>query len=375
MEEQNLYEVLGVDENASQTDIKRAYYRQIRIYTNEKFPEKFQELNQAYETLFNEEKRQEYDRMKQDGGRYEATAHQVVEHISNENYYRAAQLLEEMLQDYPDDLTVKYRLADVYVSLERFQNAKKLGADLILENPHSEEYRLLMRQIYFHLGDTHKEEVQLKKLIQLNLNERNYHLLLSHFYTRQEQLDKSIRVIEEGLLVTPIDIENYFLLSELYFLAFLNQDEFLRKNTLKKIRKLPNNEEEKQQVMAFIMNDCDEVDQNHPALPDLVRLVKEMNQPSYQEVDEWLRDRQYVLNNTQAQQLSSYQEEAGEDLRGSILGSIIVGIIFSFIATPIVGIIVGFVYYFYAERIKQILGCLILIIIAVAIIGMFLSGL
>ncbi|WP_058308430.1 tetratricopeptide repeat protein [Gracilibacillus massiliensis] len=375
MGEQNLYEVLGVDENGSQTDIKRAYYRQIRIYTNEKHPEKFQELNQAYETLFDEGKRQEYDRMIQDGGRYETAANQVVEHINNQNYYRAAQLLEEMLQDYPDDPTVKFKLADVYISLERFQDAKRLGADLILEDPNSEEYRLLMRQIYFHLGDAYKEEVQLKKLIQLNLNERNYHLLLSHLYTERDQYDESIRVIEEGLLVTPNGIEDYFLLSELYFLAFLNQDEFLRKNTLKKMRQLPNNEEEKQQVMAFIMNNCDNVDQNHPALPDLVRLVEKMNHPSYDEVEDWLNERQHLLNNNQEHQPSNYQEEVTEDLRGSILGSIIVGIIFSFIATPIVGIIVGFVYYFYAERIKQILGCLILIIIAVAVIALFLSGL
>ena len=45
------YEILGLQENASQAEIKRAYFRLIRQYTPEKDPERFQEIRRAYENL------------------------------------------------------------------------------------------------------------------------------------------------------------------------------------------------------------------------------------------------------------------------------------------------------------------------------------
>ena len=66
------YEVLGVEKNASQADIKNAFRqkaRQLHPDVN-KAPdaeEKFKELGQAYEVLSNEEKRAMYDRYGADG--------------------------------------------------------------------------------------------------------------------------------------------------------------------------------------------------------------------------------------------------------------------------------------------------------------------
>lgn len=66
------YEILGVDKNASQSDIKNAFRQQARKLHPDvnKAPdaeEKFKELGQAYEVLSNEEKRAMYDRYGVDG--------------------------------------------------------------------------------------------------------------------------------------------------------------------------------------------------------------------------------------------------------------------------------------------------------------------
>jgi len=66
------YEVLGVDKNASQADIKNAFRQQARKLHPDvnKAPdaeEKFKELGQAYDVLSNEEKRAMYDRYGVDG--------------------------------------------------------------------------------------------------------------------------------------------------------------------------------------------------------------------------------------------------------------------------------------------------------------------
>lgn len=65
---QNLYEILGVSENASQQEIKNAYRSLAKKYHpdlnggDEEAQEKLKEINTAYEVLGNEEKRAQYDR-------------------------------------------------------------------------------------------------------------------------------------------------------------------------------------------------------------------------------------------------------------------------------------------------------------------------
>lgn len=67
MANKDFYEVLGVDKNASQDDIKRAFkkaalkYHPDRNKDNKEAEEKFKEINEAYQVLSDTEKRQRYD--------------------------------------------------------------------------------------------------------------------------------------------------------------------------------------------------------------------------------------------------------------------------------------------------------------------------
>ena len=68
MSNKDYYEILGVDRNASEQDIKKAYRRLARKYhpdLNKDDPktaeEKFKEVNEAYQTLSDADKRAQYD--------------------------------------------------------------------------------------------------------------------------------------------------------------------------------------------------------------------------------------------------------------------------------------------------------------------------
>jgi curved DNA-binding protein len=76
MEYKDYYKILGVDKDATEKDIKRAYRKLARQYHPDKNPndksaeEKFKEINEANEVLSNPENRAKYDQLGQNYHRY-----------------------------------------------------------------------------------------------------------------------------------------------------------------------------------------------------------------------------------------------------------------------------------------------------------------
>ena len=67
------YKILGVPEDASEDEIRRAFFRLAHKYHPDKGgdPEKFKEINEAYQVLSDKKKREEYDRARKFGGEFE----------------------------------------------------------------------------------------------------------------------------------------------------------------------------------------------------------------------------------------------------------------------------------------------------------------
>jgi curved DNA-binding protein CbpA len=117
MEQRDYYEILGVNEKASPEEIKRTYrklafkYHPDRTGTNPEATQKMKEINEAYATLSNSQKRSEYDSLK---SRFGSTAYtHFRQTYSEEDIFRGSDI-NQIFEEFARMFTGFRRPEDVF---------------------------------------------------------------------------------------------------------------------------------------------------------------------------------------------------------------------------------------------------------------------
>ncbi|WP_174733500.1 DnaJ domain-containing protein [Mesobacillus harenae] len=386
----NYYEILQVEQNSNPTEIKRGYVRMIRKYSNENHPEEFKVIAKAYNTLMDAESRKSYDHSIQDNGMYQQQIDHINRLVNQELYQAALDAADDYLGQYPRDRTILYLKALCHSNLDQYLEAEKILKRLIVEHPNEEQYISELASLYTFHKHYGKAIRHFEKLIELDPLENNYYLRLSNCFFNLEQHQKAADVLEKKLRKSRETVYDFPLLSELYFLSIVMEDDAYHERIVSRIKALPKNSDENSKLINMMIDLAVSLETDHYLFRELVYIIDDLNDGD-QDVSEWVEaaedrldpNRNYYGDDTPVSgnynpapvhQRETAAAAYAESDKGSVFWSVIIGIILSIAATPFVGIIAGFVYYFKARQIKKILSGVGCFILGIVILGFIIQS-
>lgn len=90
-----LYTLLGIEPEATDKEVRKAYFLTLKQFPVDKFPQKHQDIREAYDTLKDQNKRSEYDAKQEAGTDTEPIIVEAKELMEAENYEGAIVLLKK----------------------------------------------------------------------------------------------------------------------------------------------------------------------------------------------------------------------------------------------------------------------------------------
>lgn len=122
---ENYYEILGVQKNATQDEIKRAYFKKVRIHSPEKDPENFKMIREAYDVLSNENLRRAYD-INEYQEEVKRELERVLKLMDDNDFEKAVSILQKLLQQEIRFAICYILLASCYIRLNFIDKAREV---------------------------------------------------------------------------------------------------------------------------------------------------------------------------------------------------------------------------------------------------------
>ena len=212
------FKELNIQIDASDNEVKNAYFNMTKKYPPEKFPKEYRVIRDAYETLIDKSKRDAYI-LETFDIEIKNILNEVIDLDKSEKYDLAALNFEKVLKKYPDNSKVKKDLAVCLMRGRNYKKSSKILKELVIREPNNIEYYKLLINAYGDNYDLKNLESVLKKSLNLKNVEVDFYLKLFEIYNESELRDytKAIKVLKDGLENKNINSKKYKL-----YLKFLD---------------------------------------------------------------------------------------------------------------------------------------------------------
>lgn len=193
------YEILGIEENADEKAVKRAYFKLIRTYSPEKDPERFQEIRAAYERLTEEKNQPENSisiEVPADDKFAESMMEQIRQLMQEQDYGKAAQTAKEGMKYYKDVECFLYLYARCSILDGKPGNAVKSYEKLVKRFPDKIYYRSELAKAYHVRGYARKAYAAFRAVYDEGWREIDFLNLYSLCCYSQGKYDEAVQVLE-----------------------------------------------------------------------------------------------------------------------------------------------------------------------------------
>lgn len=196
---ENLYDILGINLEADEKEIKKAYVTMIRKYPPEKAPEEFKKIRKAFDVLINPNSRAEYTARLQYGSDIEELEKVANEAIDNGDYDLAINQYKKILIIEPTMSFAKNSLALALIYNGQADEGIEQLLDLVRENPKNSSYLGNLAYAYKQNEDFDKAEENFIKALELDsTNERNLSTFMD-IYINKEEYGKAVQYLKKGI--------------------------------------------------------------------------------------------------------------------------------------------------------------------------------
>lgn len=200
----NYYEILQLNFDVSQIEIKEMYFKMIRKYPCDKYEKKFMDIREAYENLSNEGTRSQYDSINNLPDFIKNDYYAALEFIAEEKLSSAIRKFENILKHNSKFYIFKSLLAETYLKNNNSGKAIKLYEELCREVPLNFAFMRGLADAYSLRGWNKKAIKEYKNVIELDENNIALWFDLSKIYIEandylgaKETLENALKIFKD----------------------------------------------------------------------------------------------------------------------------------------------------------------------------------
>ena len=215
------YEALELQPNASEQDVKRAYFRLVRKYTPEKDPERFQRIRAAYEYLKDspaEAPSPDYKMPEDPIARFNIES--AMEMMQKKRFDNAAKLYQEALDYAPDSPIALIGLATALSRGGKPQKAAKTAERLTQLCPNDSAAHALLARSLYSRGWYKKAMPAFRRAYQLGVRELTFLSDYAEAAKENRFVDESVQIAREMLAFEKWNRDNIYYALVAYITIF-----------------------------------------------------------------------------------------------------------------------------------------------------------